>query len=180
MGGTKIWNAVSSPLGFGKIHPETLQRYRRIYQELFQAHLSPTSDINCCMTKLSLYVENLVIAAEDTVCRFEIVKKFLEEILPLTLNLAEVGEREKLMKNFTVFDISSGLVDGTLEQRFIDLLRRGFEALLAVRLTTAALGYPKSREKGKYSRRGFRRLHALNGWGSYINRNQILVSMPSK
>jgi hypothetical protein len=117
-------------LGLWEDSPETLQRYRRIYQELFKAHLSSTSDINRSMTKLSLYVENLVIAAEDTVCRFEVVKKFLEETLPLTLSLAEVGEREKLMKNFNVFDISSGLVDGTLEQRFIDLLRRGFEALL--------------------------------------------------
>ncbi|KAH8691003.1 kinase-like domain-containing protein [Phaeosphaeriaceae sp. PMI808] len=119
------------PIGLWEDSTETLQQYRRNYQELFKAHFSSTSGNNCSMTKLSLYVQNLVIAAEDTVCRFEIVKKFVEEILPLTLNLAEIGEREKLVKNLNVFDISSGLVDGTLEQRFIDLLRRGFEALLS-------------------------------------------------
>jgi hypothetical protein len=119
------------PIGLWEDSPETLQRYRRYYQELFKAHFSSASDTKRSMTKLSLYVESLVIAAGDTVCRFEVVKKFVEEILPLTLNLAEVGEREKLVKNFNVFDISSGLVDGTLEQRFIDLLRRGFEALLS-------------------------------------------------
>jgi aminoglycoside phosphotransferase (APT) family kinase protein len=120
------------PIGLWEDSPETLQRYRQDYQELLKAHFSPsTSDTNRSMTKLSLYVQNLVIAAEDTVCRFEIVKKFVEEILPLALNLAEVGERKKLEENFNVFDISSGLVDGTLEQRFIDLLQRGFEALLS-------------------------------------------------
>lgn len=51
-------------------------------------------------------------------------------MLPLAPNLAETSEREMLVKNFNLFDISSGLVDNTLLQRFIDLLQRGFEALL--------------------------------------------------
>ncbi|KAF2757812.1 hypothetical protein EJ05DRAFT_501333 [Pseudovirgaria hyperparasitica] len=118
------------PTGLWEDSPDTLQRYRRTYQELFKAQSSSTLDTDPSMTKLSLYVQNLVIAAEDIICRYEIVNKFMEEILPLSLSLAKVEEREKLAENFNVFDISSSLVDGTLEERSIDLLRRGFEALL--------------------------------------------------
>jgi len=60
-------------------------------------------------------VQNLVIAAEDTLYRFSIAEKFVEEILPLALNLAEDGEKEKVEENFNVYDISCDLADGTLE-----------------------------------------------------------------
>ncbi|CAI6340628.1 unnamed protein product [Periconia digitata] len=121
----------TQPDGLWEDSPETLQKYRREYQELFQARSSSPSGNNPSMTKLSLYVQNLVIAAEDTMCRFEILKKFVEEIMPSVLDMAEAGERATLEEDFNVFDISSGLANGTLEQRTTDLLRRGFETLLS-------------------------------------------------
>ncbi|KAF3000955.1 hypothetical protein E8E13_009115 [Curvularia kusanoi] len=115
------------PRGCWEDSPETLQRHRREYQ----AYISSASGGEGAMTNLSLYVQNLVFAAGDTIVRFDIVKKFVDEIVPLALDLAEPDDRKKLAEQSDVFDIAMGLVEGTLEQSIIELLRRGFEALLS-------------------------------------------------
>lgn len=125
-GWTEDMEGDTEPDGVWEDSPETLQRHRQEYE----AHISSVSADNS-MTKLSFFVQNLVFAAEDTICRFEIVKKFVEEILLLTRNLAKADERAKLAEYSDVYDVSRGLVNGTLELNCIDLLRRGFESLLS-------------------------------------------------
>lgn len=143
------------PAGLWEDSSETLVRHRKEYESFMRLQLSserdqilsnihslPVSSYPSSLTAKSLFVANLLIAAENSTSRFEILKKFVDEILqivrkdPKPLTIIESKDRsentkEKIfLENLDIFDISELLVGGEFNRQHVAILRKGFEALL--------------------------------------------------
>jgi hypothetical protein len=121
--------------------PDTLDRHRKEYNKFMQRHnprQSDSLDSSSTITQKSLFVENLLIAAENPLCTFEILNKFVSGIVELATknstqqNTAEVECSETIddFSNLGLFDITEELTIGDLDGKLVNFLRKGFEALL--------------------------------------------------
>ncbi|KAL4967824.1 phosphotransferase family protein [Aspergillus stella-maris] len=109
------------PEGVWEDSPETLAQYRGIYIALMAEHSGSSSGVN--LTQMSLLTENLGIAVEDPRCRSKVVSKFVHEIY------AAAGERP--LEPIDYSDILHSFADGNVEDEVMEILRKGFDALLA-------------------------------------------------
>ncbi|EEQ32596.1 hypothetical protein McanMca71_004043 [Microsporum canis] len=118
--------------------PGTLALHRKEYNDAMQRYLSLQGDLvesytpasqGSSTTQKSLFVENLLIAAEDPICRFGILTKFVEKIVELA-QANSLDHTSNQYGNLEIFDIANDLAEGKLEREMLDFLRRGFETLL--------------------------------------------------
>ncbi|KAL4949292.1 hypothetical protein BDW69DRAFT_174773 [Aspergillus filifer] len=109
------------PEGVWEDSPESLAQYRGIYNELMAKHSGSSSGTN--FTRISLLTENLAIAVEDPRCRSKIVSKFVHEIY------AAAGKPP--LEPIDYSDILHSFADGEADDEVMDILRKGFDALLA-------------------------------------------------
>ncbi|EFW14640.1 hypothetical protein D8B26_007012 [Coccidioides posadasii str. Silveira] len=118
--------------------PETLVLHRREYSNFMERYQSlrgqslPSSPAvkESSITQKSLFVENLVIAAENPLCRFEILNKFVEKIV----ELARANSLDCISNKYQdleIFDITDNLVTGEMEQEMLNFLRKSFDSLLS-------------------------------------------------
>jgi hypothetical protein len=126
------------PDGLLEDSPDTLAWHRKEYNDFLQRHNPRQSDSlppSSSITQKSLYVENLLIAAENPPCTFEILDKFVSEIVELAgncpkgLDAAEVETTDDFSE-LTFFDITDELANGDPGDKLVDFLRKGFESLL--------------------------------------------------
>lgn len=142
------------PEGVWEDSPSTLAQHRAEYAGFMRSCLrksstlpSSTADIESSdrnpfvtRTTTSLFVENLLIAAENPPCTFEIMNKFFDEITRLVRDNqtdAPIGDASDqdasvgcLPTDFDVFSVSDALAEGELDRERLACLRKGFEALL--------------------------------------------------
>lgn len=88
---------------------------------------------------MSLFVENLLIATEKPLCRFEILEKFVGKIAELAQKhwgQSGTGENESSdaednkVGDLDFFDVTDALANGEAKKEMVDFLRTGFEVLL--------------------------------------------------
>lgn len=128
--------------------PETLVSHRREYNDLMKRYLSlqerslpPCASAvrESSVTQRSLFVENLLIAAENPLCRFDILAKFVQKIV-------ELGRENSLdcasnkYGHLEVYDLTDHLAAGEMEQGMLNFLREGFNSLLNETMCETAVG----------------------------------------
>jgi hypothetical protein len=86
-----------------------------------------TTEYGNWLTRNSLIVENLEIAADDPTCTHEIVGKIFEEIIQLGAD----GSHKPLPdeSNFHLYDIAYALARGNIHQNRLEWIQSGFAAL---------------------------------------------------
>jgi hypothetical protein len=130
------------PTGLWEDSPLTLARHRKEYRQFIQFYSPPPPppDQPTGLTAHSLFVENLLIAAENPICRYDILRKFVDRIVELVsqnpdrTSLTETGksggEDTTAEERLGIFDIIDAFMSGTFESGVKSMLRKGFEALL--------------------------------------------------
>ncbi|KAM5462499.1 hypothetical protein MauCBS54593_007970, partial [Microsporum audouinii] len=98
-----------------------MQRYLSLHGDLVESY-TPASQ-GSSTTQKSLFVENLLIAAEDPIRRFEILTKFVEKIVELA-QANSLDHTSNQYRNLEIFDIANDLAEGKLEQEMLDFLRK--------------------------------------------------------
>jgi hypothetical protein len=128
------------PDGLWEDSPDTLASHRKEYNDLMQRHNLRQSDSRTSfssITQKSLYI-NLLIAAENPLCTFEILDKFVSEIVELAgknskgqdASEAACSESTDDFSNLTLFDVTDELANEDPEDKLVNFLRKGFEAPL--------------------------------------------------
>lgn len=120
--------------------PDTLALHRTEYNDFLQRHLRlRNGSVRSSSTRMSLFVENLLIATENPLCRFDILEKFISKIVELApkyWNRLDTGENESgdseddKVGDLDFFDITNALANGEAKKEMVDFLRTGFEVLL--------------------------------------------------
>lgn len=155
------------PAGLWEDSPETLHLFRKLYQSMIRSHVASKHgqifstlqilehfDISSSLTAQSHFIKNLLIAAGNPTDRFEIVKKFVDEILkwtrkdPVLTGILEpnscIGPGEDTTcQNLDVFTISNALANGEMNPQQIAVLKSGFDALLSSEARSLPLGVNK-------------------------------------
>jgi hypothetical protein len=114
----------SDDTGIFEDSPQTLAFYRSTYLNFMAKCLSSEDDTK--LTRNSLIVENLSIAADDPCCTYGIVSKIFDEIVLLDDECLKSTDRD----DFLLYDIACALVDGELDEFRLQWIKRGFETLL--------------------------------------------------
>ncbi|KAN0070667.1 serine/threonine protein kinase, partial [Elaphomyces granulatus] len=104
--------------------PKALAFYRSMYLN-FMAKCLPCED-DTKLTRNSLIVENLCIAADDPCCTHEIVSKIFDEIVLLDDECLKSTDRD----DFFLYDVACALANGELDEFRLQWIKRGFETLL--------------------------------------------------
>ncbi|PGG99012.1 hypothetical protein AJ79_08711 [Helicocarpus griseus UAMH5409] len=128
--------------------PDTLASHRKEYNQYMQEALRrgaefsspPPSHNVLSTTQLSLFVENLCIAAADRMCRPCILEKFVDKINELARNKQGVqginknkddGSEDESLDKLGFLDITDTLLENEPDQEIMDLLKEGFDVLLS-------------------------------------------------
>lgn len=139
--------------------PEELSRYRAMYLQFMEQCLTKDGgskgsfsectinsilfDGSAKITRSSIVVENLQIAADDPVCTFEIVNKIFDEVAKRVHESHQISSQGdprvesanshsssgKLKDDFHLYEVACALAKGELDQRRMSLLKNGFKAL---------------------------------------------------
>eukprot|EP00171_Calliarthron_tuberculosum_P010915 IDg10915t1 len=107
------------PEGVWEDSPECLAYYRSVYDGIIARHRAEIRrDLNLC--RMSLITDNLAIAADDPLCRNEILRKIVHEIW------AAAGRVEEL----DFLDLANMFAESNVSNLVMETLRKGFNALL--------------------------------------------------
>ncbi|MCJ1347383.1 hypothetical protein MMC31_005608 [Peltigera leucophlebia] len=139
--------------------PEELARYRAMYLQFKEQCLSKDggskgyfsectinsilSHVSAKITRRSILIENLQIAADDPVCTIGIVKKIFDEVDkrvheshhtpsqgdPRVESINSHSSSGKLKDGFYLYKVACALAKGELDQRRMSWLKNGFKAL---------------------------------------------------
>lgn len=165
---TRDWDPAKYGYGYGRAgadaeylenSPEELARYRAMYLQFMEQCLtkdggskgsfsectinSILSDGSAKITRRSIVVENLQIAADDPVCTFEIVNKIFDEVAKRVHESHQISSQGdprvestnshsssgKLKDDFHLYEVACALAKGELDQRRMRWLKNGFKAL---------------------------------------------------
>ncbi|KAM5433594.1 hypothetical protein McanMca71_003279 [Microsporum canis] len=113
----------------GEDSPETLCLQRYLSLQRHSLFLCTSTAQESSVTLKSLFVENLLIVAENSLCRYEIITKFVEKIV----ELARVKSPDHISNKYgdlKLFEITDILEDGDMELEMLEFLRIGFNSLL--------------------------------------------------
>jgi hypothetical protein len=103
--------------------PETLALYRSMYLDFMAKCVASEEDTK--LTRNSLIIENLCIAANESLCTDGIVRKIFDEIVLLDDEALKSTDRD----DFLLYDITLALADGELDEFRLQWIKRGFKAL---------------------------------------------------
>ncbi|WEW59813.1 hypothetical protein PRK78_005293 [Emydomyces testavorans] len=127
--------------------PDTLALHRKQYNDFMQHCLSLQKNSAqsfspfqaSSTTSKSLFVENLLIAAENPVCTYRILNKIFEKVHELAAQSDSKGMNTEAEKSndpkdddfgsLSFFETTDALAKEEAKKEMIDFLRRGFEAL---------------------------------------------------